>query len=95
MTAEPWYIWGLRQTESHGVLDKARTLFLNSPAKPAGPWRKKPGMEAIQERLGGLGVGSEKWRHLRLAVSPQTARHLPDRACDEGVIFSYYLLSTY
>lgn len=25
--ARPWHIWGLRQTENHGVLDKARTLF--------------------------------------------------------------------
>ena len=41
-------------------------------------------------------MGGEKARHLGPAVSPQTARLLPDRACDEGVmIFSYSLLSIY
>ena len=42
---------GLRPTESCGVLDKARTLFLGGLAKPAEPWREKQGTEAIQESL--------------------------------------------
>lgn len=40
----------LRQTESCGVLDKARALFLGGLAEPAEPWKEKQGTEAIQER---------------------------------------------
>ena len=41
-------------------------------------------------------MDGEEGRNLGLTVSPQTARYLPDRACDDDVIiFSYYLLSAY
>ena len=51
LPAGPQQIWGLRQTESHGVLDQARSLVPSSPAKLGELWRERQGSEAVQERL--------------------------------------------
>ena len=51
LPAGPQQIWGLRQTESRGVPDLARSPFPGSRAKLGEPWRERQGTEAIQERL--------------------------------------------